>query len=548
MLNLKFSKFILCNFYTFNNLVLKQNFSYIKQNFSHIFNEQFKSKAMRNAKNIMASCSSNFCNDTKGKSVLPTAGIIVIGDEILKGQVLDTNTKFLTEELYKLNVKVEKVSVIPDDVSVIAEEISQFSKRFTHVLTSGGIGPTHDDVTYEGVAMAFGEVLCPHPVIVKFLKEWYGTDDLNSPPMKMAKIPESGKIHFGENKEKGIKSKFPIVSVRNVTIFPGIPHLLTRVFSMVGKNLFGHDKSRFYTSKIYFNLGEVALVNKLNKTVAKFPQVTFGSYPELFHSYYTTKVTLESLDEEKLLSAENYLKSLLDEDSVVDYVSDTISAPWMYVNRLSPPILSLFNDALDTLEQCFERYKPEEVCLCYNGGKDCLVALHITHAYMSKHFPDKRIQAVYITEKNAFPYVTEFVHESINRYDLDCEIVPGPMKTALSSLLVNRPSIKAVIMGTRRVDPSGESLDVFSPTDGDWPPLMRVNPILEWKYDEIWSFIRQLYLPYCSLYDRGYTSLGSLDNTLPNPALERRDALGRVTYLPAYHLGDANLERKGRVF
>ncbi|RXG69208.1 FAD synthase [Armadillidium vulgare] len=289
------------------------------------------------------------------------------------------------------------------------------------------------------------------------------------------------------------------------------------------KNLFGHDKSRFYTSKIYFNLGEVALVNKLNKTVAKFPQVTFGSYPELFHRFCCC------------------------------YVSDTISAPWMYVNRLSPPILSLFNNALDTLEQLFRKiqvmiFKPEEVCLCYNGGKDCLVALHITHAYMSKHFPDKRIQAVYITEKNAFPYVTEFVHESINRYDLDCEIVPGPMKTALSSLLVNRPSIKAVIMGTRRVDPSGESLDVFSPTDGDWPPLMRVNPILEWKYDEIWSFIRQLYLPYCSLYDRGYTSLGSLDNTLPNPALERRDALGRVTYLPAYHLGDANLERKGRVF
>ena len=83
-------------------------------------------------------------------SVSPTAGIIIIGDEILKGQTSDTNTLFLTKRLKELGVKVKKISVISDEVDVISEEVKAFSKAYRYVFTSGGIGPTHDDVTYEG--------------------------------------------------------------------------------------------------------------------------------------------------------------------------------------------------------------------------------------------------------------------------------------------------------------------------------------------------------------------------------------------------------------
>jgi 3'-phosphoadenosine 5'-phosphosulfate sulfotransferase (PAPS reductase)/FAD synthetase len=83
-------------------------------------------------------------------------------------------------------------------------------------------------------------------------------------------------------------------------------------------------------------------------------------------------------------------------------------------------------------------------------------------------------------------------------------------------------------------------------TDPGWPKLLRVNPILDWKYNHIWSFLREFGLPYCSLYDRGYTSLGTLDNTRPNSMLKYVDATGRDRYKPAYLLDDGAAERKGR--
>ena len=80
----------------------------------------------------------------------PTAGIIIIGDEILKGQTCDTNTHFLTRRLKSLGVNVRRVSVIPDELDTIAQEVQKFSKEYQYVFTSGGVGPTHDDITFEG--------------------------------------------------------------------------------------------------------------------------------------------------------------------------------------------------------------------------------------------------------------------------------------------------------------------------------------------------------------------------------------------------------------
>uniref|UniRef100_A0A171A6Z3 Fad synthase-like protein isoform x3 n=1 Tax=Triatoma infestans TaxID=30076 RepID=A0A171A6Z3_TRIIF len=84
-----------------------------------------------------------------------TAGIIVIGDEVLKGQVADSNVHFLAKKLHSLGIKLCKVSIIPDDIEIIAKEVAEFSIKYDQVITSGGIGPTHDDVTYEGIGAAF---------------------------------------------------------------------------------------------------------------------------------------------------------------------------------------------------------------------------------------------------------------------------------------------------------------------------------------------------------------------------------------------------------
>lgn len=131
-------------------------------------------------------------------------------------------------------------------------------------------------------------------------------------------------------------------------------------------------------------------------------------------------------------------------------------------------------------------------------------------------------------------------------YNLEIVHVGRPMKEGLQKMLSDRPNIEAAILGTRNSDPNAASQKKFCPTDTDWPKLMRVNPILCWNYGDIWNFIRHLNLPYPSLYDRGYTSMGDRNNTVPNPTLAVTATDGTVSYKPAYALEDGNLERHGR--
>lgn len=490
--------------------------------------------------------------DKKDEVELPTAGIIIIGDEILRGQTQDTNTHFLSKKLYHFGVKVQRVSVIPDDLATIAKEVSEFSKDYTFVLTSGGVGPTHDDITYEGVAAAFSEKVVPHPDLIERLKFYFKTDDMTSPAMKMGHIPESAVLEYGEDKVAGVKARWPVISVKNVTIFPGVPHLLEKSFSLLGEKLFSRPGVGFHSRTLYLTSDEVSMAPILNETVSQFPDVSFGSYPKLFHSYYKTKITMESLNPKLVEEAEQYFKEKLNKDWIIDYTYDTVSTPWSHIEKLlteSSSLKQALTEALDIINQCFDKYTPEEICVCYNAGKDCLVVLHLAYAILQQRQPGAKLQAVYITEHNGngFPQTTQFVQESIVRYDLDCEVIPGPMKGALAEVLNKRQKIKAMIMGTRSTDPYSSNLEFFSPTDNGWPQMLRVNPILNWSYSHVWDLIRGLYLPYCELYDRGYTSLGSQDNTLPNPALQTTDRLGQVTYLPAHKLTQPELERKGRI-
>lgn len=113
--------------------------------------------------------------------------------------------------------------------------------------------------------------------------------------------------------------------------------------------------------------------------------------------------------------------------------------------------------------------------------------------------------------------------------------------------------IRAIMVGTRRTDPHGGALSAFDPTDHGWPAFMRVHPVLEWRYAEVWAFLRHLGVGYCALYDEGYTSLGGTNDTRPNPRLrvvEDGDGDGggggRVWYRPAYELEADEEERLGR--
>lgn len=137
------------------------------------------------------------------------------------------------------------------------------------------------------------------------------------------------------------------------------------------------------------------------------------------------------------------------------------------------------------------------------------------------------------------------MEKAVQYYDLELIKKKSPMRLALCSLLNERTNIKASLMGMRKGDPGSENLEAFTPTDSNWPNLIRVNPILNWSYDQVWKFLLKYNVPYCSLYDKGYTSLGTKSTTIPNPRL--RDPNDTSLYFPAYTLTDESTERQGRM-
>ena len=201
--------------------------------------------------------------------------------------------------------------------------------------------------------------------------------------------------------------------------------------------------------------------------------------------------------------------------------------------------------ALASLAVCrraLAAYTFDELAISFNGGKDCLVLLLLLLAAMSASAaPPARLRAIYVTHANAFPQMDAFVAECCGRYFLDLQEKRMGIRQAFEEYTQANP-VKAVFVGTRRTDPHGHALQDFHMTDRGWPAFMRIHPIIDWHYVEVWEFLRALDLPYCALYDQGYTSLGVTDDTLPNPALRRDDN----TFRPAYELMEDDKERWGR--
>lgn len=259
-----------------------------------------------------------------------TAGIIIIGDEITKGKVADTNSHYLAQKLYSLGIDVRKISTIPDHMTDIAEEVSLFSKKFTHVVTAGGIGPTHDDITYQGVAQGLEQRLIMLPELVELIKEYFKIDvsdydPLNpptfpsdvdtsgfNPALKMALVPASSRLHY----TKGV---FPMVQVNNVFIMPGIPQYLKKCCKHLETLVRNSDRT-FYSSEVYVQMDEIHLAPILNTTVKAYgAHVSYGSYPIIGNNYYRTKLTMESTDSVRLNAAHQHLTSQFPADTIVSY-------------------------------------------------------------------------------------------------------------------------------------------------------------------------------------------------------------------------------------
>mmetsp|Transcript_41242 Transcript_41242/g.81335 ORF Transcript_41242/g.81335 Transcript_41242/m.81335 type:complete len:713 (-) Transcript_41242:141-2279(-) len=228
--------------------------------------------------------------------------------------------------------------------------------------------------------------------------------------------------------------------------------------------------------------------------------------------------------------------------------------------------------AVDVCRNTLRVYRPGCVYCSFNGGKDAVVVLHLLRAALgslrdpeverllsrgegpdsipSSLLPLKPKLVFFHNGPEEFEEIEQFVKDTKDQFDLELKLWDGGYVEGLRHIVGETPSALAFILGTRDGDPNSANQGTFEPSSDWMPPFMRVNPILEWTYGDVWTFIRSYDLPYCDLYDKGYTSVGKKSSTLPNPALLRINSgsADQLSYLPAYCLNqtDWGKERAGR--
>ena len=190
-------------------------------------------------------------------------------------------------ELRSLGVAVRRIEVVPDEIDEIAAATVFMSSHYDHVFTSGGVGPTHDDVTMAAVAKAFGVRVVRSPELEAKIRNTMGPN-LHECNFRMADIPEGARLLYGPEGDR-----WPVVSVRNVYTFPGVPEIFRIKFDMI-RERFRADP--IYGRAIYSREGEAVIVPIMNATVAACPEVIIGSYPRLNANDHKVKITIDGRD------------------------------------------------------------------------------------------------------------------------------------------------------------------------------------------------------------------------------------------------------------
>jgi molybdenum cofactor synthesis domain-containing protein len=236
-----------------------------------------------------------------------SCALVVIGNEILSGKIHDTNTYFAARELRGIGVALKRIAVVPDELDAIAQEVRYCSQHFDFVITSGGVGPTHDDITIAGVAAALGRPVVIHPQLEALIRKHF-TDKPNKAGLKMAEVPEGAVL------VEGGPMIFPTVQLENIYMLPGIPQLFEGKLLAI-KSRFATDP--YFIHAIYTTAGESKIAGLLDACLEKFPNLMLGSYPKIGDSDYRVKVTLESKDRDYLDDAFQYMLELLPRDMIL---------------------------------------------------------------------------------------------------------------------------------------------------------------------------------------------------------------------------------------
>ncbi|MGO4668504.1 competence/damage-inducible protein A [Bosea sp. 2RAB26] len=235
-----------------------------------------------------------------------TAAILVIGDEILSGRTKDKNIGYIAEYLTNIGIELRQVRVVPDSLDEIVSAVNALRSRYTYVFTTGGIGPTHDDITADSVAAAFGVPINVDPRAVAMLSERFPPDQLNEARMRMARIPEGGELIANS------VSKAPGFIIANVIVMAGVPAIMQAMLDVVGPTL--KTGTRILSDTVRAGLREGDIGTALGEIAQAHPQVAIGSYPFWSETGPDTNVVVRSRDPEKLDQAMAAVKQMIEHE------------------------------------------------------------------------------------------------------------------------------------------------------------------------------------------------------------------------------------------
>ena len=234
-----------------------------------------------------------------------TACVLIIGNEILSGRTQDENLTFLARGLNEVGVRLREARVIPDDADTIVATVNECRAKFDHVFTTGGIGPTHDDITSGCVARAFGVPLIVHPEARRLLEGHYPPGGLNEARLRMAQVPE------GASLLPNPISRAPGFQIGNVYVLPGVPQIMQAIFSELSHRLKGGDK--VLSRSVSCALAEGTIAKGLAELQDRYGDVEIGSYPYFRRSDFGTTLVLRGTDRGRLQAATEELKALIRE-------------------------------------------------------------------------------------------------------------------------------------------------------------------------------------------------------------------------------------------
>lgn len=232
-----------------------------------------------------------------------TAAMLVIGNEILTGKIADTNTTYLASGLFELGIGLRRVLVVPDEVETIANDLNELRSSYDLVFTSGGVGPTHDDVTIEGVSEAFGRPIVRSAGVEKLIQRYYG-ERATEAHFRMANMPE------GAETIRSAEAPWPTIIIDNVYVLPGVPEIFRLKFEDLRKRL--DDGGSFHSAAVYTLSGEGEIASLLQRIAESVPRVMVGSYVKWGSNDYRTKITFDGPDKSAVEEAMEKLIAALD--------------------------------------------------------------------------------------------------------------------------------------------------------------------------------------------------------------------------------------------